>query len=111
MAGDAGSGALRELLLVFAVAVAGLLLAVVAAFGPWHPPPTAPPGPGWWSCTARRGGPWRGRRAERLAGPVTVQCALLRSVSRSARVVRSTTRATAPSTASQTSRRPVASPW
>ncbi|MFC4146009.1 hypothetical protein ACFO0M_07060 [Micromonospora mangrovi] len=37
MAGDAGSGALRELLLVLAVAGAGLLLAMVAAFGPWHP--------------------------------------------------------------------------
>ncbi|MCW3841375.1 hypothetical protein ONA70_14840 [Micromonospora yasonensis] len=37
MAGEAGSGALRELLFVAAVAGAGLLLAVVAAFGPWHP--------------------------------------------------------------------------
>ncbi|WP_319459455.1 hypothetical protein [Micromonospora sp. RTP1Z1] len=37
MAGETDSGALRELLLVAAVAVAGLLLAVVAAFGPWHP--------------------------------------------------------------------------
>jgi hypothetical protein len=37
MAGDAGSGALRELLVVFAVAAAGLLLALVAAFAPWHP--------------------------------------------------------------------------
>ncbi|SBT47192.1 hypothetical protein [Micromonospora auratinigra] len=41
MAGDAGSGALRELLVVFAVAVAGLLLAMVAAFAPWHPAPGA----------------------------------------------------------------------
>ncbi|PWR09973.1 hypothetical protein DKT69_29905 [Micromonospora sicca] len=36
MTGDAGSGT-RELLLVLAVAGAGLLLAMVAAFGPWHP--------------------------------------------------------------------------
>ncbi|MGC1213823.1 MAG: hypothetical protein WA890_21490 [Micromonospora sp.] len=43
MAGDAGSGAVRELLLVFALAGAGLLLAMVAAFGPWHP---ASGGPG-----------------------------------------------------------------
>ncbi|MGW4501450.1 hypothetical protein ACWENR_22890 [Micromonospora sp. NPDC004336] len=39
MAGDVGSGAVRELLLVFAVAVAGLLLAMVAAFTPWHATP------------------------------------------------------------------------
>ncbi|MGC5021500.1 hypothetical protein [Micromonospora sp. DT47] len=42
MAGDAGSGALRELLVVFAVAGAGLVLAMVAAFAPWHPVPGAP---------------------------------------------------------------------
>ncbi|MDG4834988.1 hypothetical protein O7631_00475 [Micromonospora sp. WMMD967] len=36
MAGEAGSGALRELILVVAVALAGLLLAMVAAFAPWH---------------------------------------------------------------------------
>ncbi|MEV1331871.1 hypothetical protein AB0J20_20110 [Micromonospora costi] len=37
MVGDAGSGtATRELLLVLAVAVAGLLLAGAAAFTPWH---------------------------------------------------------------------------
>ncbi|MEH1102938.1 hypothetical protein [Micromonospora sp. CPCC 205561] len=39
MAGDAGSGAVRELLLVLAVALAGLLLAVVAVFTPWHAGP------------------------------------------------------------------------
>lgn len=39
MSGDAGSGAVRELLVVFAVAGAGLLLAMVAAFAPWHPTP------------------------------------------------------------------------
>ncbi|MGW5561181.1 hypothetical protein ACWER9_28675 [Micromonospora sp. NPDC003944] len=39
MAGEAGSGALRELLLVVAVALAGLLLAMVAAFTPWHATP------------------------------------------------------------------------
>ncbi|MFI9639449.1 hypothetical protein ACIG87_05165 [Micromonospora sp. NPDC051925] len=39
MAGDAESGAGRELLVVLAVAGAGLLLAVVAAFAPWHPRP------------------------------------------------------------------------
>ena len=43
MAGDAGSGALRELLVVFAVAGAGLALAMVAAFAPWHPVPDAAP--------------------------------------------------------------------
>ncbi|WP_089155381.1 hypothetical protein [Micromonospora sp. NBS 11-29] len=37
MAGDAGPGGTREMLLVLAVAGAGLALAVVAAFGPWHP--------------------------------------------------------------------------
>ncbi|MCF0095471.1 hypothetical protein AB0B39_16085 [Micromonospora sp. NPDC049114] len=36
MAGEAGSGALRELILVAAVGLAGLLLAMVAAFAPWH---------------------------------------------------------------------------
>ncbi|MEU8255204.1 hypothetical protein AB0C06_13190 [Micromonospora inaquosa] len=39
MAGKAGSGALRELILVVVVGLAGLLLAMVAAFGPWHPTP------------------------------------------------------------------------
>ncbi|PWU44867.1 hypothetical protein DLJ46_23845 [Micromonospora globispora] len=42
MAGDASSGAVRELLLVFALAGAGLLLAMVAAFGPWHPASAGP---------------------------------------------------------------------
>ncbi|WP_174533940.1 hypothetical protein [Micromonospora chalcea] len=37
MAGDAGSGGAREVLLVLAVAGAGLVLAAVAAFGPWQP--------------------------------------------------------------------------
>ncbi|MFY1617603.1 hypothetical protein [Micromonospora sp. WMMD736] len=36
MVGEAGSGALRELILVVAVGLAGLLLAMLAAFGPWH---------------------------------------------------------------------------
>ncbi|MEU1885012.1 hypothetical protein [Micromonospora sp. WMMD987] len=46
MAGDADSGAGRELLVVLAVAGAGILLAMVAAFAPWHPRPgrTAPAG-------------------------------------------------------------------
>ncbi|WP_433387517.1 hypothetical protein [Micromonospora sp. KLBMP9576] len=39
MAGDASSGAARELLLVLAVAFAGLLLALVAVFTPWHTTP------------------------------------------------------------------------
>ncbi|MFC5922156.1 hypothetical protein [Micromonospora vulcania] len=39
MADEADSGALRELILVVAVAFAGLLLAVVAAFAPWHVTP------------------------------------------------------------------------
>ncbi|MDG4806074.1 hypothetical protein O7634_04820 [Micromonospora sp. WMMD1120] len=39
MAGGAGSGALREMILVLAVALAGLLLAMVAAFAPWHASP------------------------------------------------------------------------
>ncbi|WP_199736970.1 MULTISPECIES: hypothetical protein [Micromonospora] len=39
MAGDAGSRATRELLLVLAIAGAGLVLAMVAAFAPWHPAP------------------------------------------------------------------------
>ena len=39
MAGEAGSGTLRELTLVVAVALAGLLLAMVAAFTPWHATP------------------------------------------------------------------------
>lgn len=37
MTGDAGSGGAREVLLVLAVAGAGLVLAAVAAFGPWRP--------------------------------------------------------------------------
>lgn len=37
MTGEAGSAALRELLLVVAVAAAGLLFAMMAAFAPWHP--------------------------------------------------------------------------
>ncbi|MET7469695.1 hypothetical protein ACFYON_20480 [Micromonospora sp. NPDC005686] len=37
MAGDVGSGGAREVLLVLAVAGAGLALAAVAAFGPWRP--------------------------------------------------------------------------
>ncbi|MGW5015354.1 hypothetical protein ACWEOR_25170 [Micromonospora chalcea] len=37
MAGEAGSGGAREVLLVLAVAGAGLALAAVAAFGPWRP--------------------------------------------------------------------------
>lgn len=39
MAGDTGSTALRELLFVVAVAAAGLLLAMVAVFTPWHATP------------------------------------------------------------------------
>jgi hypothetical protein len=31
------AGAVRELLVVLVVAGAGLLLALLAAFGPWHP--------------------------------------------------------------------------
>lgn len=33
---DAGTGAAREIVMVLALAVAGLLLAVVAAFTPWY---------------------------------------------------------------------------
>ncbi len=39
MTGDTGSGAVRELLLVLAVALAGVLLAMVAVFAPWHAVP------------------------------------------------------------------------
>jgi hypothetical protein len=39
MAGHAGTGAVRELLVVLALAVAGLFLAVIAAFAPWYGPP------------------------------------------------------------------------
>ncbi|MEH1168033.1 hypothetical protein V6V47_21880 [Micromonospora sp. CPCC 205539] len=39
MAGEASSGAVRELILVVALALAGLVLAVVAAFAPWHAMP------------------------------------------------------------------------
>ncbi|MEU3453176.1 hypothetical protein ABZ671_06195 [Micromonospora sp. NPDC006766] len=42
MAGEAHSGAARELLLVLAVAGLGLALAMVAAFGPWHPASAGP---------------------------------------------------------------------
>ncbi|MFU8851569.1 hypothetical protein ACNAW0_11385 [Micromonospora sp. SL1-18] len=37
MAGEVDSGAAHELLLVLAVAGLGLALAMVVAFGPWHP--------------------------------------------------------------------------
>ncbi|MCW3814913.1 hypothetical protein ONA91_10650 [Micromonospora sp. DR5-3] len=37
MTGGAHSEATRELLLVLAVAGLGLVLAMAAAFGPWHP--------------------------------------------------------------------------
>ncbi|WP_320066366.1 hypothetical protein [Micromonospora sp. RTGN7] len=40
MSGDVDSGALRELMVVLAVAGVGLLLAMVAAFSPWHPTPS-----------------------------------------------------------------------
>ncbi|WP_349880443.1 hypothetical protein ABIH81_12755 [Micromonospora sp. HUAS YX12] len=43
MAEDAGSGGAREVLLVLAVAGAGLALAAVAAFGPWQPSDDGPP--------------------------------------------------------------------
>lgn len=39
MTGDTGSGTARELLFVVAVAVAGVLLALVAVFTPWHAVP------------------------------------------------------------------------
>ncbi|TDC82589.1 hypothetical protein E1193_11300 [Micromonospora sp. KC606] len=39
MVGEADTGAVRELMVVLAVAGAGLLLAMVAAFAPWHPRP------------------------------------------------------------------------
>ncbi|MFF5070934.1 hypothetical protein ACFY2R_06925 [Micromonospora olivasterospora] len=39
MVGEAESGAVRELLMVVAVAGIGLLLALVAALAPWHPWP------------------------------------------------------------------------
>ncbi|MEU2610444.1 hypothetical protein ABZ570_02460 [Micromonospora sp. NPDC007271] len=42
MTGEARSGAARELLLVLAVAGLGLALAMVAAFGPWHPASAGP---------------------------------------------------------------------
>jgi hypothetical protein len=35
----AGTGALREILVVLALALVGLLLAVVAAFAPWYATP------------------------------------------------------------------------
>ncbi|MEJ3743877.1 hypothetical protein WEI85_11360 [Actinomycetes bacterium KLBMP 9797] len=33
---EVGAGAVREILVVLALALAGLLLAVAAAFGPWY---------------------------------------------------------------------------
>ncbi|BCB79855.1 hypothetical protein GCM10022251_09500 [Phytohabitans flavus] len=36
---EAGAGALREFLVVLALALVGLLLAVAAAFAPWYVPP------------------------------------------------------------------------
>ncbi|WP_433687141.1 hypothetical protein ACQP0I_27040 [Micromonospora carbonacea] len=43
MTADVESGAARELLVVLAVAGAGLLLATAAAFSPWHPARSARP--------------------------------------------------------------------
>ncbi|MEK8109434.1 hypothetical protein NKG94_42185 [Micromonospora sp. M12] len=64
MAGEAGSGALRELLLVVAVALAGLLLAMVAAFAPGRPPRRVTLPPVWWAAQPRR----PGGRPRRLSG-------------------------------------------
>jgi hypothetical protein len=38
----AGPGAVREILVVLAVALSGLLLALVAAFAPWYDAPIEP---------------------------------------------------------------------
>ncbi|MFK3982979.1 hypothetical protein ACI2K4_21705 [Micromonospora sp. NPDC050397] len=38
----AGPGAVREILVVLAVALSGLLLALVAAFTPWYHAPSEP---------------------------------------------------------------------
>ncbi|MFC0096500.1 hypothetical protein ACFFKH_03045 [Micromonospora marina] len=46
MARDAGSSGAREVVLVLAVAGAGLALAAVAAFGPWQPSYDGPQGRG-----------------------------------------------------------------
>ncbi|MGN9812146.1 hypothetical protein ACTMSW_22665 [Micromonospora sp. BQ11] len=47
MTADTGSGAVRELLLVVALAAAGVLLALIVVFTPWHATPdgAAPAGP------------------------------------------------------------------
>jgi hypothetical protein len=45
MAGYVATGAVRELLVVLAVAVTGLLLATLVAFTPWYEPPVAPERP------------------------------------------------------------------
>jgi hypothetical protein len=42
MAGYAGTGAMREILVVLALAVTGLVLAVIAAFTPWYGAPATP---------------------------------------------------------------------
>lgn len=44
LAPQVGSGAVREILVVLALALAGLLLAVAAAFGPWYPALDEPTG-------------------------------------------------------------------
>ncbi|GAB3815650.1 hypothetical protein [Micromonospora zhanjiangensis] len=45
MVGQVGAGALREILVVLALGLAGLLLALLAAFTPWYAPTTTPPRP------------------------------------------------------------------
>ncbi|MGW4466585.1 hypothetical protein [Micromonospora sp. NBC_01796] len=41
----AGPGAVREILVVLAVALSGLLLALIAAFTPWYDAPAGPSRP------------------------------------------------------------------
>lgn len=57
MTGDTGAGATRELLLVVAVAVAGVLLAVVAVFSPWHAVPSGAAPAGLVELHSPGGGP------------------------------------------------------
>ncbi|GAB3157357.1 hypothetical protein GCM10027290_58080 [Micromonospora sonneratiae] len=45
MVGEAGTGATREILMVFGLALAGIFLALIAVFAPWYGESVSPERP------------------------------------------------------------------